>query len=111
MTPLVEMVQAERKRRGWSIRRSAEAGGLSAQHWSQFEMGRQPCTDKVRLAVAKAFDWDEYWPADASDIDSMQAALDEALANLEATRQYILELRRRIRGLGGSAPTQATQRV
>lgn len=109
---LVETVYNERKRRGWSMRRCALAGSLSVQQWSQFEMGRQPCTEMMRLAVARAFDWDELWPIiTLVDVDAMLREIDDAMARMKQARARVLELRRRLRGLGVAAPTQATDRV
>lgn len=64
--PLRELVAAERRRHGWSIRRAAEHGGISNTHWGRFEKGGD-ITAGVRVAVARAFnwptDWDEHPPA------------------------------------------------
>ena len=61
-----ERVIAERRRRGWSQRRAAVAGGVSNTLWNDFEGGRVPTDGSraptMRHAVADAFGWDLDWP-------------------------------------------------
>jgi hypothetical protein len=46
------------------------------------------------------FEWDDYWPVDYIDTETMVAELDECLATLAAARARALYLRRRLRALG-----------
>lgn len=60
---LRNVVTAERRRRGLSIRAAATLGNISNQAWGTWEGGEEPNpSPRMRLAVAKAFDWPTTWP-------------------------------------------------
>jgi transcriptional regulator with XRE-family HTH domain len=84
---VVKRVKAERQRRGWSQRAAAEAGGVSNQTWSNFEVSGI-VTDKMRSAVVAAYgwpvDWPEELPPDDATPNSVAAALAELRARVEA---------------------------
>lgn len=79
-------IAAERERRGLSVRRAAQMGGVSNTTWARFEAGDTPLTGKMRLAVAEAFGWSTDWPeldqpapaGDNSDVvlDSLERVTD-----------------------------------
>lgn len=60
-------VIAERRARGWSVRRAAQEGGVSNQTWGSFEAGGA-LTYRMREAVQKAFGWAGTWPEDPDPI-------------------------------------------
>lgn len=58
---LGEIVAAERRRRGLSVRAASRAGGISNTAWSEFEHTNH-VTLRMQAAVAAAFGWPTDWP-------------------------------------------------
>lgn len=95
MNEAVGRVQVERQLRGsWSIRRAAdESGTISNQTWSVFETNGI-VTAKVRVAVAKAFDWPMDWPENLPPVVNSPDDLDELrrrVAELERDVGFLLK--------------------
>ena len=92
-------IVAERERRGWSVREAASRGGVSNETWGRYEKTHH-LTLKMRVAVAKAFDWSTDWPeigprapVDGSvDLSSRLDAIEAKLDAIQATRQEALHL-------------------
>lgn len=57
----IEAVIAERRRRGWSVRQAALRGGVSNTAWGDMEATIREPSDRLRRAVADAFDWPLDW--------------------------------------------------
>ena len=83
-------VKRERERRGWSIRDAANHGGISNETWGRFEHSGR-ITNKVRQAVAEAFDWPLTWPDMAS-----QADVDVVLTKLSELETLVRVLQRQL---------------
>lgn len=97
----VDVVKAERLRRGWSVRRAATNGAVSNTTWGRFEHDGQ-LTDRMRQAVARAFGWDPVWPEDPpfTHSDESASSIVDRLAVLE---ERVTDLARIVRVLGQRA--------
>jgi hypothetical protein len=90
---LADRVRSERLGRGWSIRTAAAASGqLSNTWWGKFEDGKQPLTDGIRLGVAQAFNWNENWPTELSQLDEMVARMGAQARALRAVLRVVRQL-------------------
>lgn len=114
MTELHEHVRNERKRRGWSVRRAATAGGISNTTWGTFEAAGQ-VTDTVRVGVAQAFGWPTTWPegppaltplveGEPSNAD-LAAKLDALLQSNAALHELVRNMGAVVERLAGPAPS------
>lgn len=109
-------VQAERRARGWSVRRAALAGNVSNTTWGNYE-GGGPLTNRMREAVQRAFGWPGTWPeipvrtihsSDAEELRELIAAqalqLEQLIARVE---DLDAELRLLRLAVGRAAPGSA----
>src|SRR4051812_8543039 len=62
MSDLRELVRAERRRRGWSVRKAASTGGCSNTAWGEWENGARELGQAVQAGISQAFDWAPDWP-------------------------------------------------
>ncbi len=98
---------------------------ISNTYWGRFEDYRQPLTPVITEAVARAFEWDESWPFDETEISptggrtlaglldavgELQRQMAEVRTSEEAAARRIAELgetteslRRRIEQRGGQS--------
>lgn len=81
-------VEAERRRRGWSIRRAAIEAGISNETWRLFESGERT-SDATEAAITQVFEWPENWaeldeviPGDV--VAELRQRLDAVEARLDA---------------------------
>lgn len=92
---LRQRVERERKRRGWSVRAAATAGGTSNTTWGRFEKGEIELTPTMQQAVAEAFGWDTAWPElDFSDVAN--DALAALLETIDDLSRRVERLERRV---------------
>jgi len=99
-----EIVRNERLRRGWSMRRAAEAAGVSHTWWDLVERGAQRRHDKAREAVAQAFGWPLDWvenppapPVISQRDDEVLLAIASLRESVDLLRAEVLQLRREAR--------------
>jgi transcriptional regulator with XRE-family HTH domain len=92
-----ERVKLERHVRGLSARQASALGGISNTTWSEWERNDDaPTTDRIRYAVAAAFDWPTTWVEDppatlpAAESDRI-AALERRVAALEGAVRSLLQ--------------------
>ncbi len=99
MNPLADKVRLERVRRGWSVRKCASLGEISNTWWAKFEEGKQPLSEAITLAVAKAFDWEMDWATQpgAVDVDVLAAVAQQ----VRTSAAEVGSLRGAVRSLEG----------
>lgn len=107
-----EAVAAERRRRGWSVRRAATEGGVSNTTWGKYEAGQEVAA--MIPAVAQAFGWPANWedtpPVPASPADSLTRrveVLEKANARLS---DEVRSLARQVSALVSRAERDADRR-
>lgn len=103
----VEAVVAERRRRGWSVRTAAIAGGVSNTTWGTFER-TGAITPAVQRAVVTAYGWPADWwdnppaqagphPGEVAELRSLVAEMaaqqTEVAAQVAALQAELAELR------------------
>lgn len=93
-----DRVALERRRRGLSVRRAAQIGGVSNTTWSRYEESGH-LTDSMRVAVAKVMGWRTDWPESPPPDNleeipierTVRAELDLILTRLAAVEQLASE--------------------
>lgn len=110
---LAAHVEAERNRRGWSVRGAAQRGGISNQTWGTFEKGGV-VTNKVRAGVAEAFGWPTTWPESPPALtplvegeptpSELMAKLDQVLASTAAIQIAVQSMGDVVERLAGPGP-------
>ncbi len=117
-----DVVRDERVRRGWSLRRAADAGGTTHTNWDRIERGEARRAHEWRRIVATAFDWPDDWVENPPPPPEVTRRDDEVLqafaqfgstmlAAIEAMQQQIAALQSTVDQLAAEArPTRPGSR-
>jgi transcriptional regulator with XRE-family HTH domain len=117
-----DIVREERQRRGWSLRRAADAAGTTHAHWDRIERNEARRAAEWRRLVCTAFDWPDDWvenppaPPEVTrrDDEVLQAFAqlgETMLAAMESMQRQIAELQSTVDQLAAEArPTRPGSR-